>query len=87
MSTLIHSGRRVCNSQCYDAKSPAKKCKCICGGANHGVGRKEAIRRTLAWARAQKQQAESVIYHCTVARLEDAQETVFRSTMNAGISL
>lgn len=85
MSTIIKSGRRVCNSTCYDAKSPAKSCKCICGGSNHGVGRSEAINRTLAWARAQKEQAEEIIYHCTVARLEDAQENVFRGS-NMGIS-
>lgn len=31
-----HDRTRVCNEQCYDAKS--KTCHCICGGVNHGLG-------------------------------------------------
>lgn len=29
-----------CDARCYDAQGP--DCKCICGGANHGVGEKIA---------------------------------------------
>jgi hypothetical protein len=31
---------RVCNEQCYNAKSA--ECNCICGGKNHGVGEQAA---------------------------------------------
>lgn len=34
----------VCDRKCYDAKGG--RCACICGGANHGVGRLAAIRNT-----------------------------------------
>lgn len=30
-----------CDARCYNAQS--KSCLCICGGKNHGVGRKQAI--------------------------------------------
>jgi len=30
-----------CDARCHTAKGP--KCKCICGGINHGVGLKQAI--------------------------------------------
>jgi len=30
-----------CDSRCYNAKTPV--CKCICQGANHGVGLKQAV--------------------------------------------
>lgn len=30
-----------CNAKCYNAKG--KKCHCVCGGVNHGMGRNEAI--------------------------------------------
>lgn len=30
-----------CDSRCYGAKG--KKCHCVCGGANHGVGKNTAI--------------------------------------------
>jgi hypothetical protein len=33
-----------CTASCYDAV-PASRCVCICGGANHGVGRLEAMGR------------------------------------------
>jgi len=35
----VQGGR--CDAKCYDAKTP--RCDCICGGANHGVGRNQAI--------------------------------------------
>lgn len=36
--------KRVCDYRCYRHTG---KCKCICGGLNHGVGAQEAIERTL----------------------------------------
>jgi hypothetical protein len=33
-----------CDAKCYNAKGP--KCECICGGANHGVGLKQAETNT-----------------------------------------
>jgi hypothetical protein len=49
MSTLIASrtpsGRsRRCNAACYNAKGP--DCDCICMGANHGVGERQALTNT-----------------------------------------
>lgn len=38
---------RVCNAQCYDAKT--KGCKCICGGINHGQGEQTARRNGRIW--------------------------------------
>ena len=31
-----------CDARCHDAVTPV--CNCICGGANHGVGEKQAIK-------------------------------------------
>ena len=39
---------RKCDARCYDAKK--KHCNCICGGANHGVGKKKAIENTRSMA-------------------------------------
>jgi hypothetical protein len=39
---------RTCCALCYNATSP--RCTCICGGANHGIGRLGAIARTTAGA-------------------------------------
>lgn len=33
-----------CDAKCYDAKG--KKCHCVCGGDNHGIGINEAILNT-----------------------------------------
>lgn len=33
-----------CDAKCYNAKSP--DCHCICGGANHGVGKQKAMDNT-----------------------------------------
>jgi hypothetical protein len=33
-----------CDAKCYNAWGP--ECHCICQGANHGVGRREAIDNT-----------------------------------------
>ncbi|MDD3151233.1 MAG: hypothetical protein PHV68_10450 [Candidatus Gastranaerophilales bacterium] len=34
-----------CDANCYDAKHP--HCDCICGGKNHGVGKKQAMENTF----------------------------------------
>ena len=34
-----------CDARCYNAKGP--KCKCVCGGLNHGVGLMEAKAWTI----------------------------------------
>ncbi len=49
MTTLISyqdsSGvRGRCDARCYNATGP--HCDCICGGLNHGVGRKQAVENT-----------------------------------------
>ena len=59
MSTLIafykSDGRCIgrCDAKCYDATEPG--CTCICGGANHGAGRSQAVQNTktaaVAWAK------------------------------------
>ena len=43
---LRTSGGKVrrCDARCYNAKGP--KCRCICGGRNHGVGLQKAIENT-----------------------------------------
>jgi len=33
-----------CDANCHEAKSP--ECTCICGGANHGAGLKQAMANT-----------------------------------------
>lgn len=37
-----------CDAKCYNATDP--DCDCICGGANHGAGRKQAAENTRALA-------------------------------------
>lgn len=50
MTTLIQAkakdGRLAgrCDARCYNAKG--KRCRCICKGANHGVGLNQAIHNT-----------------------------------------
>ncbi len=36
---------RRCEARCHDAKG--KKCTCICGGKNHGVGFEKALENTF----------------------------------------
>lgn len=57
MSTLIsvyNSDGLVgrCDAKCHDATQP--NCDCVCGGMNHGAGRKKAMENT-------RQHAESMI--------------------------
>ncbi|WP_289009066.1 hypothetical protein [uncultured Thermomonospora sp.] len=35
-----------CNATCYEASG--KVCRCVCGGANHGVGLEQAVVNTRA---------------------------------------
>lgn len=49
MTTLIiyettGGTKRRCDARCHDAKG--EKCECICVGANHGVGVKQAMVNT-----------------------------------------
>jgi len=37
-----------CDAECYDATKPG--CGCICGGRNHGAGKKRAVRNTRKYA-------------------------------------
>lgn len=50
MTTLISrtvDGKiRCCDGSCHNAKG--KKCRCICGGQNHGAGQEAAIYKTEA---------------------------------------
>ncbi len=45
MATIIlvadSKGNWRCDAHCYDAKH--RKCTCICGGKNHGVGFTQAL--------------------------------------------
>lgn len=34
-----------CDSRCYDARN--KRCRCCCGGRNHGVGLNQAIKNAI----------------------------------------
>lgn len=37
-----------CDAKCYEAEHP--ECDCICGGANHGAGRDQAVANIRAMA-------------------------------------
>ncbi len=37
-----------CDAKCYNAE--CKECNCICGGANHGAGKKRATENTQRMA-------------------------------------
>lgn len=42
-------GCRHCDAKCYNAKQ--EDCECVCGGRNHGVGKKQAMSNVSAIAR------------------------------------
>ena len=44
MSFTNSNGTRRCDSRCYNGKG--HRCRCICGGQNHGVGLDEAVKNT-----------------------------------------
>lgn len=60
-----------CDAKCYDAKEP--KCVCICGGANHGVGLKQAMSNTDAITQEMVENLTSD--QCPV--VHDVQNTLF----------
>ena len=56
LAVYLRPGRcvGVCDARCYNALQPSRlreprrnACKCICGGANHGMGEARAIQNTL----------------------------------------
>jgi hypothetical protein len=62
MTTLISygsSGGEVgrCDAKCYNAWGP--ECHCICQGANHGIGKQEAIENTRELAESWLEQARA----------------------------
>ena len=44
MATLLQQGHRRCDARCYNAKHG--KCRCICGGENHGKGLRQVIEQS-----------------------------------------
>jgi len=40
--------KRRCDARCYNGKHA--RCRCICGGRNHGVGLEKALRNTCEMA-------------------------------------
>jgi len=44
ISQRTATGERRCDERCYNAKG--KKCSCVCGGINHGVGIEQAYKNT-----------------------------------------
>lgn len=44
MATLIKLMDKRCDARCYNSKRT--KCKCVCGGKNHGIGLEKAIKNT-----------------------------------------
>lgn len=67
-----------CDARCYEGISPQEKCKCLCGGDNHGVGVERAVANTLRNAARWKRQwnaanpslvphAEFRVYHLRIA--------------------
>lgn len=58
----------VCSAGCYNAEG--FNCTCICGGVNHGVGRKQAAQNvvdglkpdwTRTWAKVPKRECKVII--------------------------
>lgn len=39
-------GGQRCDARCYNSPHRTTRCRCICGGANHGVGLKAAVETT-----------------------------------------
>lgn len=38
MVTILHKHGCRCDARCYGAKTGPERCRCICGGAHHGIG-------------------------------------------------
>ena len=48
ISETHHGHTRRCDARCYNGKHA--RCRCICGGRNHGVGLKKALENTKEMA-------------------------------------
>lgn len=46
-NSAVETGR--CDSRCYEART--KRCRCCCGGRNHGVGLNQAIKNSAELAK------------------------------------
>lgn len=46
-----------CDAKCYNAWGP--ECHCVCQGANHGIGRQDAIKNTRELAESWLEQARA----------------------------
>ena len=55
MTVMLRRRGGQCDARCYDG-DPVARCRCICGGANHGKGRAAAAASSRAikrqWAAA-----------------------------------
>ncbi len=69
-----------CGTQCYDDEG--FHCTCICGGTNHGVGRKQAARNVLegididwkaTWAKIPKSDCQLIIPRATRTYAEQSE--------------
>jgi len=60
-----------CDGKCYDAP-PHTRCVCVCGGANHGVGRLDAM------ASAERIAERWTGTHATCELHPEARQEVFR---------
>ena len=49
ISQTTSSGTRRCDARCYNGKG--HRCKCICGGKNHGAGLQTAAENTREMAK------------------------------------
>lgn len=79
------AGRLIgcCSRHCYDDED--FRCTCICGGVNHGVGRRQAARNVLdgikvdwsaTWAKLPKSTCQVIIPRGTQQQAE--QTTLFQ---------
>ena len=74
MATLIkisYGGRRVrrCDHRCY--MDSGKRCQCICGGVNHGVGLRQALKNTAEIASHHIHDSEASLFHSFTPKLLD----------------
>ncbi len=73
MATLISQttssgGTRRCDARCYNGKHA--RCKCICGGRNHGVGLEKALENTKEMAKDLLKQVDTKIAKDILAEIE-----------------
>ena len=53
-------GQRRCDERCYNAKG--KRCTCVCGGKNHGVGQEQANKNTKEMAEVYDGDDEEIFF-------------------------